>query len=165
MEVNSLSRDSRLFGLRPPQSGNGRFGFGSETRKTISGARPLIAGRGSNPLSTPSAGEDELNDDGVDRLAATHLAHHRNESGIRRSRFVLSPTHAPTLRRVAFYRRSDDGRDRSVASRTKWFCGDGDPRFASTSRGQWEPDHEPGADVTLAGFTFLPTSRREAPYK
>src|SRR5207253_9672351 len=37
----------------------------------------------------------ELNDDGFDRLAATYLAHHRNESGIRRSRFVLSPKHAP----------------------------------------------------------------------
>jgi hypothetical protein len=65
---------------------------------------PMLArcspGRGSNPLSTSSAGEDELNDDGFGGLAATHLAHHRNESGIRRSRFVVSPKHAPTLRRV-----------------------------------------------------------------
>jgi hypothetical protein len=71
--------------------------------KPVSGVRALIAGRGSNLLSTSIAGEDELNDDGFGRLAATHLAHHRNESGIRRSRFVVSPKHAPTLRRVAFY--------------------------------------------------------------
>jgi len=55
----------------------------------------LIPGRGSNLLSAWIAGEDELNDDGFDRLAATHLAHHRNESGIRHSRVVLSPKHAP----------------------------------------------------------------------
>ena len=90
---NSLSRGSRLLGLRPPQSG--RFDFGSETRKTVSGVRALIAGRGSNLLSASIAGKDELNDDGFDRLAATHLADRRNESGIRRSRFVLSPKHAP----------------------------------------------------------------------
>src|SRR5215471_8410118 len=98
---NSPSRDSRLSGLRP-QSGNRRFGFGSETRRTVSGAQALIAGRGSNPLTTSRAGEDELNDDGFGRLAATHLAHHRNERGIRRSRFVLRPKHGPTLGRVAF---------------------------------------------------------------
>ena len=55
----------------------------------------LIAGRGSNLLSASIAGEDELNDDGFDRLAVTHIAHHRNQSGIRRSRLVLSPKHAP----------------------------------------------------------------------
>src|SRR5215470_3592286 len=94
------SRDSRLFGLRLQQLGNRRLVFGSETRRTVSGARALIAGGGSNPLSTSIAGEDELNDDGFGRLAATHLAYPRNESGIRRSRFALSPKHAPTLRRV-----------------------------------------------------------------
>jgi len=93
---NSLSSDSRLFGLRPPRSANWRFGFGSETRKTVSGVRALIAGYGSNLLSASIAGEDELNDDGFDRVAATHLAHHRNESGIRRSRFVLSPNASTT---------------------------------------------------------------------
>src|SRR5262249_46472162 len=64
---------------------------------------------GSNPLSTSIAGEDELNDDGFRPLAATHLAHHRNESGIRRSRFVL----------------------RLLAA----FCGDRIPRFWPTVEG------------------------------
>jgi hypothetical protein len=55
----------------------------------------LIAGRGSNLLSASIAGKNELNDHGFHRLAATHLADRRNESGIGRSRFVLSPKHAP----------------------------------------------------------------------
>jgi len=57
----------------------------------------LIAGCGSNLLSASIAGEDELNDDSFDRVAATHLAQHRNESGSRRSRFVLS-TNASTTK-------------------------------------------------------------------
>src|SRR5207245_10418508 len=73
-----------------------RVGVGSGTRKAASSVRALSAGRGCNLLSVSIAGEDEFNDDGFDRLAATYLAHHRNESGIRRSRFVLSPKHAPT---------------------------------------------------------------------
>src|SRR5262249_726452 len=94
---NSGSRDSRLFGPRRSQSWNRRFGFGCETRRTVSGARALITRSGSNPLSTSLAGEDELNNDGFGRLAATHLAYPRNESRIRRSRFTLIPKHAPTL--------------------------------------------------------------------
>jgi len=63
--------------------------------------RALVAGRGSNLPCTSIAGEDELNDDGFDRLAATPVAHHRNEGGIRGSRFVLSPKHRRLVRRVA----------------------------------------------------------------
>ena len=61
----------------------------------VSGIRALITGCGSNLLGASIAGEDELNDDDFGRLAATHLAHRWNESGIRRSRFVLSPKHTP----------------------------------------------------------------------
>src|SRR5438132_4402743 len=60
------------------------------------GIRALIADCGSNLLSASIAREDELNDDDFGRLSPTYLAHHRNESGIQRSRFVLSSKHAPT---------------------------------------------------------------------
>ena len=138
---NSFSRDSRLFGLRPPQSGNRRFGFGSDTRRTVSGAHALIAGRGSNPLSTSVAGEDELNDDGFGRLAPRHLAYPRNESGIRRSRFVLSPKMRPLFAA---------------------FCGTAFLGSGQQSRESRKPDHELD---TPTRSTFLQTSRREAPYK
>jgi hypothetical protein len=98
-EENASGLETALAGTQDcsdaGRQNRGIDGFGSETRKTASGVRALIADRGSNLLSASIAGEDELNDEGFDPLAVTHLAHHRNESGIRRSRFVLSPKYAP----------------------------------------------------------------------
>jgi hypothetical protein len=71
-------------------------GLVSVPRREKRGVYALTAGCGSNLLSASIAGEDELHDDGFDQVAATHLAHHRNESGIRRSRFVLSPNASTT---------------------------------------------------------------------
>ena len=68
----------------------------------MSAVRALIAGCGSNLLSESIAGEAELNDDDFGRLSPTHLAHLPNESGIQRSRFVLSSKHAPTHSPVGF---------------------------------------------------------------
>ena len=107
----------------------------------------------------------ELNDDRFDRLAATHLAHHRNGSGIRRSRFALSPKHAPP-RSPGSFLHVDQMTAETVRSHQEQNSFVGTAFLGSgNNRGEWKPDHETGADVTPTGSTLLQTSGREAPYK
>src|SRR5579864_8590844 len=96
----------------------------------------------------------ELNDYRFDRLAATHLAHHRNGSGIRRSRFALSPKHAPP-RSPGSFLHVDQMTAETVRSHQEQnsFVGDGVPRFGQKSRAV-EALSLTAADVTPTGSTF-----------